>query len=187
MPVNISFKWTSSSQVSAHDSGGRSTKLPEINPGVHTVSACMHPCPQESHRTEGPMGVNPWQQARASVLNSREKSSMVGECRRTEKGFLEVLQCRLCQRPDYTCVFPCLQVWQWAVLFHYFTSVSLPKRAGSSWRRGLGLSCLFSLSMSHSVSSHSAKWTGGEGNGTYRHHQRASLHEKSMSWTGMGK
>lgn len=77
---------------------------------VHTVSACMHPCPQESQQYWGLMGVNPWQQARASVLNSREKSSMMGECRKNsgrkpQKSFLEVLQCLLCQRPNYTYMF----------------------------------------------------------------------------------
>lgn len=95
-----------------------------------------------------------------------------------------------CYAKDLTkhmCFFLACRLWQWAVLFHYFLSVSLPKWIVSSWRRGLGLFCLFSLSMSHNASTHSAKCTRGERNGTYRHHQRTSLHEKSMRWTVMGK
>lgn len=196
MPINISFKWTSSSQVRVHDSGCKSKKLSEINPCVHTVSAYVHPCPQKSHRTGGPRGVNPWQQARVSVLNSREKSSMVGECRKNsgrkpQKGFLEkVLQCLVCQRPDYTYVCFSLPAGMTMGNFisllhgcqsHQMDCKLLEERAGC-----LPFVCFLSaclpMFLPTVLGEHEGRW-----NGTYRHHQRAFLHEKTMSWTGMGK
>lgn len=195
MPVNISFKWTSSSQVSVHDSGSKSKKLSEINPGVHTVSACMHPCPQESHRTGPP---EEWIHDRRpghQYWTAEKNLPWWGSVGRIQGGNLRKAFWRKFYN-DWHAKDPTIHVCfslpagmtmgNFISLLHECQSHQmdcklLEERAGS-----LSFVCFLSACLTMFPPT-ALREHEGRRNGTYRYHERAFLHEESMSWTGMGK
>lgn len=118
-------------------------KLPDYQP-MHPHRKCLVcPCPQESDKTGGPTGVNPWQLPMAAVLNSGENIPLMRVKEEFGKKASEGLSRRSSTVPGMPntwlylhLFFPCLHMWQWVVLFHHFINVSLPKWTVSSlWER----------------------------------------------------